>query len=106
MGDYEKALEYYEKTMKGEEKLLGVAHPSTLGTVMNIAIVYKGMEDYGKAEELYERALEGNEAQFGKDHEYTKRCAKNFTFCLARSGNIERLAELIRCHPWLSSSLK
>ncbi|GMH53868.1 hypothetical protein TL16_g01550 [Triparma laevis f. inornata] len=70
--------------------------------MMNIAIVYKGVEDYEKAEPLYQKALEGREAQLGKDHMRTKKCAKNFKICLEKSGNSERLAELIESYPGLA----
>ena len=53
MGNYEKALEYCERALEGKESKLGTIHPDSLGTVMNIAIVYKNLNDYGKAEEMY-----------------------------------------------------
>ena len=102
--DYEKALEYYERALKGKEKMLGKTHPETLRTVMNIAIVYNdGLKDYGKAEELYQRALEGYEAQLGKDHENTMRCAENYRNCLQCSGNSAGLIELKKSHPNVES---
>ena len=98
--DHEKALEYYERALKGKEKTLGRTHPSTLSTVINIANVYKdGLKDYGKAEELYQRALEGYEAQLGKDHERTKNCAKNLAICLATAGEKLKLRKIINERP-------
>ena len=88
--------------MGGSEKTLGKAHPSTLGTVMNIANIYYYARNFVKAEELYERALKGFEAQLGKDHQDTKRCARNFRNCLKVSGNSERLAALISSYPGLA----
>ncbi|GMH98898.1 hypothetical protein TrLO_g14207 [Triparma laevis f. longispina] len=97
----EKALEYYE----GSERMLGKTHPRTLDTVMNIACVYdEGLENYGKAEELYESALEGKEAQLGKDEENTIRSARNLRNCLVRSGNYERLAQLLAVYPKLKTN--
>ena len=98
--DYEKALEYYERALKGKEKTLGKTHPQTLMTVMNIAIVYHvGTKDYEKAEEIYRRALEGYEAQLGKDHEDTKNCAKNLASCLAHAGEKEKLRKVLNEYP-------
>lgn len=38
--NFEKALvEYYEKALKAKERILGKNHPSTFGTVVNIANV-------------------------------------------------------------------
>ena len=40
-GDYEKALEYYEKDLEISERVLGSDHPSTATTYNNMAGVYK-----------------------------------------------------------------
>ena len=86
--DVEKALEYYERALKGYEKTLGKAYPSTLGTVMNIAIVYyQGLQDYDNAFEMFDKAGKGSEAQFGKDHAVTKRNAKNYSLALGIRGD-------------------
>ena len=104
MGGYEKALEYYERALKGREKTLGKTHPDTLSTVMNIANVYNdGMKDCEKAEELYRRALEGYEAQLGKDHEHTKDCAENLARCLEQAGEKERLRKVLDKYPHLKT---
>jgi len=106
MKDYEKALEYYERALKGREKTLGKTHPDTLNTVGNIAIVYDdGMKDYEKAEELYRRALEGYEAQLGKDHKSTKNCANNLAICLHAAGEKEKLRKVLEEYPHLITSV-
>ena len=98
--EYDKALEYYERALKGSEMMMGKTHPSTLGTVMNIAGVYlDGLKDYGKAEELIQRALEGKEAQLGKDHEDTKQCAMNLAICLADAGEKLKLRKILDEYP-------
>ena len=105
MKDYEKALEYYERALKGKEKTLGKTHPNTLSTVYNIAIVYNdGLKDYEKAEEFYRRALEGYEAQLGKDHEYTKDGAHNLALCLEQAGEKEKLRKVLDNYPHLITS--
>ncbi|GMH90887.1 hypothetical protein TrST_g5937 [Triparma strigata] len=101
---YEVALECYNLALDGFEKTLGMTHPTTLETVMNIASVLdEGFKDYGKAEELFQRALEGKETQLGKDHEGTMRCAENYRNCLQRSGNSAGLIELKKSHPNVES---
>ena len=98
--NYEKALECFDRALKGNERNLGKNHPSTLGAVANIAIIYDdSLKDYEKAEPLYQRALEGYEAQLEKDHEDTMRCAENYRKCLKESGNSAGLAKLRRTHP-------
>ena len=93
-------MEYYERALKGKEKMLGKTHPETLSTVGNIAIVYKnGLKDYDKAEELLQRVLEGYEAQLGKDHENTKMCAMNLAACFVGAGEKLKLRKIIDEYP-------
>ena len=57
---------------------MGKTHPSTLMTIMNMAIVYQeGLKDFTKAELMYRLALDGSERSLGKEYEDTKRCATN-----------------------------
>lgn len=94
--NYEKALNYYERSLKGNESLLGKTHPETLKGVGNIAIVYMYcLENYGKAEELYRRVLEGKEAQLGKDHESTKRTTMALATCLAYAEEKQKLRNIL-----------
>ena len=98
--DYEKALEYYERALKGKEKTLGKTHPDTLTAVMNIANVYDDvLKDHGKAEELYRRALEGCEAQLGKNHKVTMDIAINLAVCFANAGEKLKLRKIIDKYP-------
>ncbi|GMH87819.1 hypothetical protein TL16_g10971 [Triparma laevis f. inornata] len=100
--NYEKALEYFEKALKGKEKKIGKVHPETLRTVMSMGAICMNLRDFGEAKELFKRALEGYEAQLGKDHGDTKTYSRNFKLCLEESGNSERLAELILSYSGLS----
>ena len=65
-GDYDKALEMYEKCLEGRMKALGEAHPSTLSTIDNMANVYYNKGDYDKALEMYEKCLEGRMKALGE----------------------------------------
>ncbi|CAF1184274.1 unnamed protein product [Didymodactylos carnosus] len=58
MGDYSKALTYYEQALELELKRLGSNHPFVATTYNNIGGVYNEMRDYSKALTYYERALE------------------------------------------------
>ena len=71
MGEYDKALEWYQRALEGREQALGKDHPSTLSTVNNMAIVFQSMGEYDKALGWYQRALEGKEKALGKDHPST-----------------------------------
>ena len=67
-GEYDKALEWYQRTLDGEEMALGKDHPDTLTTVHNMARVFQNTGEYDKALEWYLWALDGQEKALGKDH--------------------------------------
>ncbi|CAF4406931.1 unnamed protein product, partial [Rotaria sordida] len=56
MGDYSKALEFYEKAHQIFEKALPPNHPDLAASYNNIGLVYDNMGDYSKALEFYEKA--------------------------------------------------
>ena len=55
-GEYEKALEYYEESLKLKKKSLGDEHVSVADTLNNMANVFDQGE-YEKALEYYEESL-------------------------------------------------
>ncbi|GMI08780.1 hypothetical protein TrLO_g10156 [Triparma laevis f. longispina] len=103
--EYDMALEYYERALKGSEKAMGKNHPDTLGTMMNIAIVHEAAGEFKDAEEIYQRTLEGHVSLLGKDHEDTKDCVTSYMSCLEDCDNLnnneKRIEELLREYPWL-----
>ena len=68
MGNYPKALQFYEKSLKIKEAVLGPEHPDTAGTYNNIGEVYRVKGDYPKALEFYEKSLKIKEAVLGSEH--------------------------------------
>ena len=85
--DYENSLDYYNQALRMKENNLGKTHPSTLMTMMNMAIAYQqGLGDNLKAIEMYRRALDGYERSLGKDHEDTIKCARNLQFLMHIEG--------------------
>lgn len=67
----------------------GPDHPDTLGTVQNLANIYRDKGRYDDAEELYKRALAGREEQLGPDHPDTLRTVNNFTIFLRDRGRVD-----------------
>jgi tetratricopeptide (TPR) repeat protein len=57
-GDYEKAIEYYEKAHEIKKKTLPSDHPTLATFYSSIAAVYQQMGEYSKAAPFYEKALE------------------------------------------------
>ena len=57
IGDYNKALEYYELSLKIRKKILGEEHPDTAVSYNNIGNSYYNIGDYKKALEYLELSL-------------------------------------------------
>ena len=38
--DYEGSLDYFQRALRGKEKVSGKTHPDTLMTIMNVAMAY------------------------------------------------------------------
>jgi tetratricopeptide (TPR) repeat protein len=57
--------------LERQEKLLGVDHPDTLGSVYNLALTFSSQGQYDQAEVLHQRALTGRERLLGADHPHT-----------------------------------
>ncbi|CAF4188510.1 unnamed protein product [Rotaria sordida] len=58
MGEYSKALKYYEKILEFQQKTLPPNHPNLATTYNQIGLVYDNMGEYSKALSSYERSLE------------------------------------------------
>lgn len=67
-GEYDKALEWYQKARAVREKVLGIRHPNTASTYASIAKVFDMKNEYTKALVWYEKALAINLEVLGKDH--------------------------------------
>ena len=71
MGQYQKALEYYEKSLKINIATLGEQHSSTGDSYNNIGLIYYSMGQYQKALEYHENSLKINIATIGERHSST-----------------------------------
>ena len=72
MGDYPKALEYYEKDRKISEAVLGPEHPDTAQTYNNLGALYYAMERWSDADDYLLRALKIRLVKLGPGHPYTR----------------------------------
>ena len=75
-GDYDKALEFYQKALAIFEKVLGSEHPSTATTYNNIAFVHYNKGDYDKALEYFQKALTIREKMLVAEHPFTTRACR------------------------------
>jgi len=71
-GEYDKALEHYQKCLAIELKKLGPEHPSVAISYHNMALAYKAKKDLAKAKEHWEKAYEIFLKKLGPNHPNTK----------------------------------
>ncbi|CAF1355184.1 unnamed protein product [Rotaria sordida] len=67
-GQYNAAIDFYEKSHKIKEKTLPLNHPNLATSYNNIGAVYDNMGDYSKALEFYEKALKIREKALPPNH--------------------------------------
>ena len=92
-GDYDKALEYYSKTLAIREKVLGTEHPNTARSYGNIGVVYKNQGDYDKALEFFTKDLAICEKVLGTEHPDTAICYNNIGVVYKNQGDYDKALE-------------
>jgi tetratricopeptide (TPR) repeat protein len=80
MGEYSKALSYYEKALEIRQKTLPANHPSLATSYNNIGLVYDNMGEYSKALSYYERALGIFQRSLPPNHPHIKTVRENIEF--------------------------
>ena len=71
-GEYDKALEHYQKALAIDLKQLGPEHPYVAGSYYNMAYVYEAKKDLAKAKEYWEKAYAIRLKKLGPNHPDTK----------------------------------
>lgn len=66
--EYDTALEWYQRALRGQEEAHGIGHLEAAKIVGLIAAVFWKKGAYSKAVEWYQRALDDQEKAFGKYH--------------------------------------
>ena len=90
MGEYDKALEWYQSAFDGQEKVLGKKHPSTLITVNNLATLFQMKGEYDNALGWFQHALDGWEKAHGKDHLDTLMVVNNIALVFQDRGEYDK----------------
>jgi len=67
-GNYDKAIEYYEKALKSDLENFGEDHPNVATYRNNLGATWKAKGKYDKAIEYYEMALKSDLNNFGESH--------------------------------------
>ncbi|KNC69032.1 tetratricopeptide repeat protein [Pseudoalteromonas ardens] len=68
LGDYDKAIGYYEQALKSDLKAFGEDHPDVATRRNNLGSAWETKGDYNKAIGYYELALKSVLKTFGEDH--------------------------------------
>ncbi|CAF4312163.1 unnamed protein product, partial [Rotaria sordida] len=77
MGDYSKALEFYEKDLEITKKALPPNHPDLAYSYNNIGLAYFGKGDYSKALSFLEKALAIRQKSLPSTHPLIKATKDN-----------------------------
>jgi tetratricopeptide (TPR) repeat protein len=71
-GEYDKALEYYQKAQAINLKTKGADHPHVAITYYNMAFISKALKDLPKAKEYWEKTYAIRLKRLGPNHPDTK----------------------------------
>ena len=77
LGQYDKAIEYYELALASDLKTYGEDHPKVAIDRNNLGGAWDSLGQYDKAIEYFELALTTFEKVLGADHPSTKTVANN-----------------------------
>ncbi|NQY63541.1 MAG: tetratricopeptide repeat protein [Alteromonadaceae bacterium] len=71
MGDYDRALPLYLRSLDIKEKVLGAEHPAVATSLNNLAGLYESTGDTDRALPLYQRSIDILEKVLGSEHPST-----------------------------------
>ena len=77
LGQYQKAIDYYELALASDLKTYGENHPDVARDHNNLGSAWVSLGQYQKAIDYYELALTTLEKILGLDHPNTKTVANN-----------------------------
>ena len=84
------AEDMYVRALAGNEKTLGLDHPSTLQLLNDLGQIYMVQGKYGKAEDMYVRALAGNEKTLGRNHPSTLKTVNDLGHLYMNQGKYDQ----------------
>ena len=67
-GEYDQAIDYYEKALAVHIKTFGEDHPTVAGDWNNLGVAWANKGENDRAIDYYEKALASNLKTFGPDH--------------------------------------
>ncbi len=84
---YDKAIDYYERTLKIDLSIYGENHPNVARDYNNIGSAWDHLGDSHKAIAFYERALQIDLSILGENHPDVATCYNNLGFAWDNLGN-------------------
>lgn len=93
LGEYDKALEYYNKALEISKEVLGENHRDTAASYNNIGVVYGKLGDSDKALEYFIKALEIRKEVLGENHSDTASSYGNIGIVYWNLGDYDKALE-------------
>jgi tetratricopeptide (TPR) repeat protein len=95
-GEYEKALEYYQKGLDIQAKTLGDHHPNLANTYHNIGVTLDNKGDYDKAIEFYQIYLDIQIKTLGEQHPKLGPIYSSIGFVWRKKGRFDKALEMYK----------
>jgi len=95
-GKYAEAEQMLRQTLMLKEKVFDKEHPSTLGSMNNLAEVLRSQGKYEKAEQMNRQTLELRKKMLGKEHPSTLDSMNNLAIVLDNQGKYEEAEQMHR----------
>ena len=92
-GDYEKAIEYYTRSLTIREKVLSKEHPDLATSYNNLGSFYWKSGDYDKAIDYHTKALTIREKVLGNEHPDVGSSYNNLGVAYADKGDYDKAIE-------------
>ena len=92
-GDYDRALEYHEKSLAIELKVHGGEHPDVAISYNYIGIIWRSKGEYDRALEFYEKSLAIKLKVHGGEHPSVASSYNNIGIIWKRKGDCDRALE-------------
>jgi tetratricopeptide (TPR) repeat protein len=94
-GKYQEAVEFYEKSIKYNKKILSPTHLDLAASYSGMGFAYRNMKDYPRALSYYEDALEIYKINFSPNHANLATCYNNIGFVYE---GMEKYSKALLCY--------
>lgn len=95
IAEYDKAIEYYKKSLAIDLKVYGDMNPSIGISYNNLGMVWNYMEEYNKSIEYYKKSLAIDLKAYGCEHPSTGTCYNNLGLVWADKGKYDKAIDYI-----------